>query len=176
MTIDKWLSKKDSTEEQIKREKIFKSLSKDQVQDLKKKKIQNLVHKDVQKTSEISDKSDFLDNIIEFKKWLNQRTYLKGDAEKIETWIKNLYSRIQYQTDQEVKTIDKDVKREIIKKYKEIPPNFLDEKTRIAINKKIHGTKKTSSDNYYLRKLKTNVQEKLREAKYYEILDKLLKL
>jgi len=37
MSIDKWLSKKDSKEEQ-RREKAFQSLSEDEVKDLKKKK------------------------------------------------------------------------------------------------------------------------------------------
>ena len=46
---------------------------------------------------------------------------------------------------------------------------FLDEKLRIIINKKIHGYEITRSDNYYLSKFIKTIQEKLKELKYYEI-------
>jgi uncharacterized protein YydD (DUF2326 family) len=104
---------------------------------------------------------------------LIQRSYLKGDIEKIETWIKNLYFEIQHNSNQKENLNER---KSLIEEYKSIPPTFLDEKTRIAINKKIRGTKRTNSDNYYLRKLKQSTQEKLIESKYYKILDKLLKL
>jgi deoxyadenosine/deoxycytidine kinase len=173
MSIDKWLSEKDSKEERIKREKAFRSLSEGEVKDLKKKKIRNIVKKDDLNAVESPESDKFIDEILEFKEWLNQRTYLKGDIEKIETWIKNLNLKIE--TDKS-KEEDSNYKKKIIKEYKSIPPNFLDEKTRVAINKKIHGTERTNSDNYYLRKLKKTVQEKLNESKYYEILDGLLNL
>ena len=176
MSIDKWLNKEGSKEERIKREKAFKRLSEDEVKELKKKKIRNMVQKESQKSSDKLDNNEFLNQIIEFKNWLNQRTYLKGDLVRIETWINNLYSGIKYDVDQESKSIGKDEKKRLIENYKKISPKFLDEKTRIAINKKIYGTKRTNSDNYYLRKLKNTIREKLQEAKYYEILDKLLKL
>ena len=85
MSIDKWLNEKDSKEERIRREKAFKQLSKEEVHELKKKKIRNIVKKEVEKTNEISEQDKFLQQIIDFKEWLNQRTYLKGDFEKIET-------------------------------------------------------------------------------------------
>ena len=173
MSIDKWLSDEGSKEEKIKREKAFKSLSEGEVKELKKKKIRNIVQKTNQELNKITEKDNFLQNIIEFKEWLNQRSYLKGDIEKIETWIKNLYLEIQSKSNQNENSNDR---KELIEEYKTIPPTFLDEKTRIAINKKIRGTKRTNSDNYYLRKLKQTTQEKLNESKYYEILDKLLKL
>ena len=173
MSIDKWLSEKDSKEERIKREKIFKSLSEGEVKELKKKKIRNIVQKEVQNGLGSSESDKIINEILEFKEWLNQRTYLKGDIEKIETWIKNLYLEIQSKSNQNENSNDR---KELIEEYKTIPPTFLDEKTRIAINKKIRGTKRTNSDNYYLRKLKQTTQEKLNESKYYEILDKLLKL
>jgi len=176
MSIDKWLSEKGSKEEEIKREEAFKRLSKREVSELKKKKIRNMVQKDSQQSSEESDSEKFLDNIIEFKEWLDQRTYLKGDIDKIETWIKNLYSGIKYVSDQKQKLINKDDKKKLIENYKKIPPKFLDEKTRLALNKKIHGTRRTNSDNYYLRKLKKSIQDKLYEGKYYEILDKVLEI
>lgn len=176
MSIDKWLNEKDSKEERIRREKAFKSLSKQEVQDLKKKKIQDIVQKDDQMTNEVSARDKFIDNIIEFKNWLNQRTYLKGDLAKIEIWIKNLYSIVKYDPELEVKSTTYSGKRKFIEKYKEIPPQFLDEKTRVALNKLIHGTTRTNSDNYYLRKLKNILKEKLKEAEYYEILDRVFRI
>ncbi|MCK4380590.1 MAG: hypothetical protein KAW51_05570 [Candidatus Lokiarchaeota archaeon] len=176
MSIDKWLNEKDSKEERIRREKAFKSLSKQEVQDLKTKKIRDMVQKDDQKTNKVSERDKFLDNILEFKNWLNQRTYLKGDIAKIETWIKNLYSIVNYEPELKVKLANYSEKRKFIEKYKEIPPKFLDEKTRVALNKLIHGATRTNSDNYYLRKLKIILKEKLKEAEYYEILDKLLRI
>ena len=174
MSIDKWLSKEEAKEEAIKRDKAFKQLSKEEVQQLKKKKIQNLVNQNNKKSIKLTENDVFLSEILEFKKWLNQRTYLKGDLEKIETRIKNLYLKIKTKAEQEKKlTTDK---KNLIEDYKKIPLNLLDEKTRGAINKKIHGTKRTNTDNYYLRKLRNIIIEKLNEADYYEILDKILKL
>ncbi|MFX1309912.1 MAG: hypothetical protein ACFE8C_09475 [Promethearchaeota archaeon] len=176
MSIDKWLNEKYTKEEKIKREKAFKKLTKEEVQELKKKKIRDMVKKEEQKVSEVSEREKFLQDIIEFKDWLNQRTYLKGDIDKIETWIKNLYSIVVYESDQKKKSTDHNEKKRVITKYKEIPPKFLDEKTRVAINKLIYGTKRTNSDNYYLRKLKSNLKEKLKEAEYYDTLDKLFRI
>ncbi len=176
MSIDKWINEKDSKEERIRREKAFKSLSTQEVKDLKKKKIRDMVQKDDQKTNVVSEREKFIDNIIEFKNWLNQRTYLKGDLENIEIWIKNLYSIVKYDPELEVKSTNYSEKRKFIEKYKEIPPQFLDEKTRVALNKLIHGTTRTNSDNYYLRKLKNILKEKLKEAEYYEILDRLFRI
>lgn len=176
MSIDKWLNEKDSKEEKIKREEAFKRLTKNEVQELKKKKVRDIVKKEIQKTREVSESDKFLDNIIEFKDWLNKRTYLKGDIDKIEIWIRNLYSAVNYESEKKAELTNYNKKKKITEKYKEMPPNFLDEKTRVAINKKIRGTNRTNSDNYYLRKLKKIIQEKLKEAEYYEILDKILKI
>jgi hypothetical protein len=38
----------------------------------------------------------------------------------------------------------------------------------------LRGVKRSNSDNYYLRKLKKHIGEKLNEAKYYEILKEIL--
>ena len=176
MSIDKWLSEKDSKDERNRREKAFKSLSKQEVQHLKKKKIQDIVQIDDQKAIESSEKDNFLENVIEFKEWLNQRTYLKGDITKIETWIKNLYAIVIYDPELKVSSANYSEKKKIIEKYKDIPPKFLDEKIRIALNKLIYNTPRTNSDNYYLRKLKNILKEKLKEAEYYDILDKLFKI
>jgi hypothetical protein len=176
MSIDKWLNEKDSKEQRIKREKAFKQLSKEEVHELKKKKIQDIVKKEAKKPSELSEREKFLNQIKEFKDWLNQRTYLKGDFEKIEMWIKNLNSIVTSLSAQEEKSILHSEKKNIIENYKKIPPKFLDEKIRVAINKVIHGAQRTNSDNYYIRKLKNILKEKLKEAEYYEILNKLIKI
>ena len=176
MSIDKWFSKRDVDEEKIKRDKKFQKLSMEEVQELKKKKVRDLVHRKSSKSVEVLEEDDLLLEIIEFKNWLNHRTYLKGDREKIEVKVTNLYSKIKSEHSQKAKLKEKSERRQLIKNYKEIPVEFLDEKTRIAVSKIIHSGKKTNTDHYYLRKLKKLVQEKLFEAKYYEILDKILKL
>ena len=176
MSIDKWISDKDSKEERIKREKAFKQLSKEEVQELKKTKIRDIVKKEEQKISEDSERVKLLHDINEFKKWLNQRTYLKGDIDKIETWIKNLYITVKIESEQDSQLTISKKKKKFIEKYKEIPPTFLDEKTRVAINKKLRSTKRTNSDNYYLRKLKSHIQEKLKEAEYYKLISEILKI
>ncbi|MFX1502449.1 MAG: hypothetical protein ACFFDH_15920 [Promethearchaeota archaeon] len=176
MSIDKWLNEKDSKEERIKKEQAFRRLSKEEVQELKKKKIRDMVEKNAAKSAEILERDKFLQEIIKFKDWLSQRTYLKGDIDKIETWIKNLYSTINLESERKKKAAMYNDKKNLIAKYKEIPPKLLDEKTRVAVNKLIHGTKRTSSDNYYIKKFKINLKEKLKEAEYYSILDKLFKI
>jgi len=176
MSIDKWLSEKDIKKERMKREATFKRLTKEEVQELKKKKVRDIVKKDDKISNEILEEDRFLTKVFEFKDWLNQRTYLKGDIDKLEIWIRNLYSTVNFELEKTDKLIDNNDKMKIIKKYKEIPPKLLDEKTRVAINKKIYGTKRTNSDNYYLRKLKSLIQEKLKEGEYYEILDKIIKI
>jgi hypothetical protein len=65
-------------------------------------------------------------------------------------------------------------KENLVNSYKTIPVKFLDEKTRIALNKKLKGITRTNSDNYYLRKLKNIIKEKLKDAEYYNILRDIL--
>ncbi|MHA1883606.1 MAG: hypothetical protein ACXAAI_12610 [Promethearchaeota archaeon] len=172
MSIDKWLSDDSSKEEKIKREEAFKQLSKVEVQDLKKKKIRDIIEKEKQKLAKTSENDKFLQSILEFKEWLNTRTYIKGDIEKFETRISNLYLIIQSNKGK----MGDDEKKLLIEEYKSIPPKFIDENTRIALNKKIRNMKRTNSDNYYLRKLKKIIQENLTEAKYYKCLEKILEL
>jgi len=173
MSIDKWLAKYNSKEERERREKIFKTLSEEEVQDLKKKSARDLTQKK-SKIKEVNNKPDgFLSYIIEFKDWLNQRTYLKGDIDKVEIWIKNLNKKLDYENTQGL-LAKNNVRFQLRNQFRKIPHEFLNEKTRIAINKKMRGVKRTNSDNYYLRKLKTTIQEKIKEANYYEILKKIL--
>jgi hypothetical protein len=176
MSIDKWLSEEDSKEEKAKREKVFKQLTREEVQELKKKKIRDVVEKQVHDVNESSEREKFLLKVIEFKNWLNQRNYIKGDFERIETWIKNLNSMISLPSLENQKFDFYNEKKKIIAKYKEIPPKFLDEKTRVALNKLIYGTQRTNSDNYYIRKLKDNLRKKLKESEYYDIINKLIKI
>lgn len=168
MSIDKWIHEDPQTAEEKKlRENIYQSLSKEEKKGLKKQKIRDIVSKE-EKEEKLPA---FLDDVLEFSTWLSKRSYLKGDLEKIEMWIKNLYRKLEDASSK----IDFEEERKILaSNFKEIPPNFLDEKTRIAINKKLRGAQRTSSDNYYLRKLKSTVKEKLKDAEYYEILSKIL--
>ncbi|MFW9821883.1 MAG: hypothetical protein ACFFE4_03055 [Candidatus Thorarchaeota archaeon] len=175
MSIDKWLSDEDSKEEKTRREKAFKSLSEGEVKELKKKKIRDLVQKKEKETKQIPENAKILEEVRRFKVWLNQRTYLEGDIDKIETWIKNLYFIIEKDTNVREKEVKDEKKKSLIEEFKKIPPKFLEEKIRIALHKKLHGVQRSNSDNYYLRKLKAVIQEKLHEAMYYEILDRILK-
>jgi hypothetical protein len=176
MSIDKWLTDKATKEEKIRREKLFKSLPQEKVQELKKRKIRALTEKEKLNIQVKTSKEDFLSNIIEFKDWLNQRNYLKGDLDKIEIWIKNLHKKVEFEVEQEAQLSLINDKKQLIEEYKKIPPKFLDEKTRVAINKKLYNSKKNSSDYYFLRKLKDIVNKKLKEAEYYQILRKILEI
>ena len=166
MSIKKWLEDEEIGEERKRREEKYSNLSKKEQTELKKKKIQQIVQKE--KVDAKNSKSEFLNEVLKFNDWLNQRNYIKGDIDKIETWIRNLYKRLTSDTDNVQN--EKGLKRA----YNQIPANFLDEKTRIALNKKLRKVSRTSSDNYYLRKLNNTIKERLKEAEYYEILRKLL--
>ena len=174
MSIEKWLDDEATIEERKKREEIYKSLSKEEKSDLKQRKVRDLVQKVKHKEIISEQRRDLLTKVIEFKDWLDNRTYIKGDIERIETWIENLYILLRESLDNQNSYNSEVGRKSIIQDYKSIPVNFLDEKTRIALNKKLKSMKKTNSDNYYLRKLKSTVREKLKEAEYYEILRVIL--
>lgn len=175
MSIDKWLSESDPKKRE-KLEKVYNELPKEKVQDLKKKSIRELTKKrEIEKVDDSKTKG-ILDDILEFKEWLNQRNYLKGDIDKIEIWINNLSKKLNREREKNIKESIKDNRGQLIQQFRKIPFNFLDEKTRIAINKKLHGQKRTNSDNYYLRKLKAEIKEKLYEASYFEILKTIIEL
>jgi hypothetical protein len=176
MSMDKWLADKKAIEERKRREEKYKSLSKEETLELKKEKIRNLVQKD--KKRKVKEKPpEFLSQVIEFRDWLNNRKYLRGDIGKIEVWIKNLYKSIRSSEKKRMESLsEKEKRKKVLEEYKKVPPDFLDELTRIAINKKIKGMKRTNSDNYYLRKIKKQIQEKLIEINYYEILKEVLEI
>jgi len=176
MSIDKWLDDKEWLEKKERREEKYNKLSEEEKASLEKKSIKNLVGKnnteENKKNSNVKE-DYFIKKIVEFRDWLDKRTYLKGDKSKIEMWISNL-NRICKMNKQKITKREKITKKELLEKFRKIPPDFLEEKTRIAINKHLHGDKKTSSDNYYLRKLNKEIEEKLKELKYYKILEDII--
>ena len=172
--MDKWLDDKDTAEEKKLREDTYAKLSKEERKDLKVQKIRKIVQKNENASNKNDKRTDFLNSVIEFRDWLINRSYLKGDLERIETWVANLYLILTASLKQQKEASGEFSKKNLINNYKSIPVDFLDEKTRIALNKKLKNTTRTTSDNYYLRKLKTLVKEKLKEAEYYEILREIL--
>ena len=174
MSMDKWLGDKDTAEEKKLREDTYAKLSKEEKKDLKVQKIRKIVQKNENASNKNDKRTEFLNSVIEFKDWLINRSYLKGDLERIETWVANLYLILTASLEQQKEASGEFSKKNMINNYKSIPVNFLDEKTRIALNKKLKNTTRTNSDNYYLRKLKNLVKEKLKEAEYYEILREIL--
>ncbi len=174
MSMDKWLDDEETKEKKKKRNEIYNSLSNEEKNDLSKQKIRELVKKDEISSSFDESRNDFLTKVLEFKDWLDNRAYIKGDVERIQTWVENLYSMVNISINFHNKTKFNNREETLINRYKSIPVKFLDEKTRIALNKKLKGIKKTNSDNYYLRKLNNIVKEKLKDAEYYAILRDIL--
>lgn len=177
MSLHKWFDDEETKERRKKRDELYESLPEEKIQDLKKKSIRNVIKDNSVKNDLVEDtskkSSDFLQDIIEFKEWLDTRTYLKGDLNRIETWIKILYKKIESVS----KELNAENEREkLIEEFRKIPPDLLEEKIRIALNKKLRGTKRDSSDYYYLRKLKSDVDNVLIQAKYYETLKKILEM
>ncbi len=171
MALNKWLSDPEIEERRKKKEEMYNSLPDQEIQELKKESIRKIVRdeKEEGSTEDISD--NILNDIIEFKNWVDSRTYLKGDLEKIEIWIKILYKKMVSTN----KLLNKDnFDRDLGEDFRKIPVDFLDEQTRFAVIKKLRNTKRTNSDNYFLRKLKMIVEMKLIEAKYYKILKNIL--
>lgn len=173
MSIEKWLSERESEEIRKRKEELFTQLPKGKIEALKKKSIKTIVANET-KTLHSDNMDTFLAKVIEFKEWIDGRNYLKGDIDKIIVKLQNLNKSINLINKNNNEGLNKDQINVLSNQYKEIPPSFLDEKTRIALNKKLRGTKRSNSDNYYLRKLKNTIKEKLNEAKYYEILREIL--
>ena len=174
MSMDKWLDDDETKENKKKRNEIYSSLSNEEKNDLSKQKIHELVKKGGGTSSFDESRTSFLAKVLEFKDWLDNRSYIKGDIERIQTWIENLHSMVGISIYFQNKAGFNNEEENLIDGYKSIPVKFLDEKTRIALNKKLKGIKRTNSDNYYLRKLKIIVKEKLKDAEYYNILRDIL--
>jgi hypothetical protein len=176
MSLYKWFDDEETKERRKKKEELYDSLPNNEKQELKKKTIKEVIKKDNEVQSKRGEKDDYsgiLHDIIEFKEWLDARTYLKGDIDRIETWIKILYKKVETYS----KNLSKETERKaLIEEFRKIPPEFLEEKTRIALNKKLRGDKTNNSDKYYLRKLKLDIDSKLANAKYYKILKRIFEL
>lgn len=172
MSMDKWINNFVSDKEKQIREEIYNNLSKEEKKGLKKQKIRELATEKQENQKNTLISSDLLSDVMEFNKWLNNRTYIAGDIDKIEVWVKNLYNKLTSEDSNQIS--NEQHCNDLLIKYKEIPPTFLEEKIRISLNKKIKGMKRTSSDNYYLKKLKNLINEKLKDAEYYEILRQIL--
>lgn len=174
MSMDKWLDDDETKENKKRRNEIYNSLSNEEKNDLSKKKIRELVKKDEITSSFDESRKDFLTKVLEFKNWLDNRSYIKGDIERVQAWIENLYSMVDISINFQKRAEFNNGKENLVNSYKTIPVKFLDEKTRIALNKKLKGITRTNSDNYYLRKLKNIIKEKLKDAEYYNILRDIL--
>ncbi len=172
MSMDKWINNFVSDKEKQIREEIYNNLSKEEKKGLKKQKIREIATEKQENQKNTLISSDLLSDVMEFNKWLNNRTYIAGDIDKIEVWVKNLYNKLTSEDSNQIS--NEQHCNDLLIKYKEIPPTFLEEKIRISLNKKIKGMKRTSSDNYYLKKLKNLINEKLKDAEYYEILRQIL--
>ena len=173
MSIYKWLDDEETKQKKKEKDEYFNSLPKEKVQDLKKKSIKKVIQSNNIETITDNTSNELIQDIIEFKNWLDTRTYLKGDMDRIETWIRILNRRIEFMN----RDLNKENERsELIEKFRKLPIDFLEEKERIAINKKLKGIKMTSSDSYYLRKLKLKVESKLAYAKYFLTIKRILDL
>jgi hypothetical protein len=172
--MDKWLDDDETKENKKRRNEIYNSLSNEEKNDLSKQKIRELVKKDEITSSFDESRKDFLTKVLEFKNWLDNRSYIKGDIERVQAWIENLYSMVDISINFQKRAEFNNGKENLVNSYKTIPVKFLDEKTRIALNKKLKGITRTNSDNYYLRKLKNIIKEKLKDAEYYNILRDIL--
>ena len=174
MSMDKWLDDDETKENKKRRNEIYNNLSNEEKNNLSKQKIRELVKKDDITSSFEESRKGFLAKVLEFKDWLDNRSYIKGDIERIQTWVENLYFMIESSINLRNKAMFNNGEETLINNYKSIPVKFLDEKTRIALNKKLKGIKRTNSDIYYLRKLKNIIKEKLKDAEYYNILRDIL--
>jgi hypothetical protein len=174
--MDKWLDDDETKENKKRRNEIYSSLSNEEKNDLSKQKIRELVKEDKITSNFDESRKDFLTKVLEFKDWLDNRSYIKGDIERVQAWIENLYSMVNISINFQNRARFTNGEKNLINSYKSIPVKFLDEKTRIALNKKLKGLKRTNSDNYYLRKLKNIIKEKLKDAEYYNILRDILEI
>ncbi|MFO8018329.1 MAG: hypothetical protein R6U96_06805 [Promethearchaeia archaeon] len=184
MGIDKWIKEEKEKSKNAKKDKIERQDKDEEVlKKAKLKKIREIIHhqspapqKGGKKTGQTEYDDEFLNYVAGFKEWLNQRTYLKGDIDKLQIWIKNLYNKMQEPSERMIEDGLKERKAQLKEDFKLIPPDFVEEKIRIAVTKKLHGRKRNSSDNYYLRKLKKIIREKLKEAKYYKMLKEIIEV
>ena len=168
MSIDKWLVDEKMELKKKLRDQKFQSLPIEEKEKLKKKQIREILKEENSNLNENSGK--FFNHVIKFKDWINNRNYLRGDIQKIEVWIRNLNEILNLEHEEQNK-LDKPDLKEL---YKIIPPDFLDDKYRMIMYKKLNLKRLDNSDRYYLKKLKILIKKKLTEAQYYEILNRIL--
>ncbi len=170
MALNKWLDEDNSKNNKGKSKIIIISPFKEQ----KLKKIKESIRKSQKQETESKDPIDvFISYVSEFKKFLNSRTYLRGDLDKLITWIINLNYKYKelINSNENFNTNNKESNIELLK---EIPPTLLDEKLILTLKKYAYKDKMNNSDRYYLRKLKSLVKDQLKTARIYQIMDKIL--
>ncbi len=170
MSLKKWLESGYSKSKGKKIEESVKPITKAQ----KKKAIKKITQTKEEKKKRNKDSIDeFLSHILEFKEFLNSRTYLRGDFDRIITWIRNINYKYEELLNQR-KSSEIEVKKTKTELVKEIPPKFLDEKLSITLKKFVYKSDMNKSDKYYLGKLKKIVQNELKKGNIYQVLDKIL--
>jgi len=170
MSLNKWLDEDNSKNNKAKSKTKIISPFKEQ----KLKKIKESIKKSQKQESELKDPINaFISYVLEFKEFLNSRTYLRGDLDNLITWITNLNYKYKelINSNENLDTNDKESNIELLK---EIPPTFFDEKLTLTLKKYAFIDKLNNSDRYYLRKLKSLVKDQLKRARIYQIVDKIL--
>lgn len=170
MSLNKWLDEDNSKNNKAKSKTKIISPFKEQ----KLKKIKESIKKSQKQESELKDPINaFLSYVLEFKEFLNSRTYLRGDLDNLITWITNLNYKYKELINSN-ENLDTNDKKSNIELLKEIPPTFFDEKLTLTLKKYAYIDKLNNSDRYYLRKLKSLVKDQLKRARIYQIVDKIL--
>lgn len=170
MSLNKWLENGVSTQKQGKPKEPTKLLIKNQKKNIIKMIIKKQPESELKKKDSIDE---FLSYILEFKDFLNSRTYLRGDLEKLINWITNLNYKYE-ELIQNNNSKDSKNNKSAQELLKEVPPKFLDEKLTITLKRFVNKSEINNSDRYYLRKLKNIISDKLKELKIYEFLDEIL--
>ena len=83
MSIKKWLTDDTIGEDRKKREEEYNKLSKEEKTELKRKKLQQIIQKNKEEKPIITKSEHFLNDVMKFKEWLDDRNYIKGDMIKI---------------------------------------------------------------------------------------------
>ena len=94
--MDKWLTDKPPQKKEIMKKED--QIADEDLEKAKLEKLRELMGKKPKQVNETQNQNlgddDFLSSVSEFKQWLDQRTYLKGDIQQIETWIKILHRKL----------------------------------------------------------------------------------
>ncbi len=170
MALNKWLDEDNSKNNKAKSKTKIISPFKEQ----KLKIIKESIRKSQKQEIESKDPIDaFISYVSDFKKFLNSRTYLRGDLDNLITWINNLNYKYKelFNSNENLNTNNKTSNIELLL---EIPPTFLDQKLTLILKKYAYKDKMNNSDRYYLRKLKSLVKDQLKRARIYQIVNQIL--